>query len=329
MAGLNRLIKLCRIFILIWTAECFFANSSLATVDITTPWPVEATENWNSMYGQVAGISLEDGDSVGMFDSGGHCYGAGLVKGGYYFLSAFKFEKGDTAKPNDFAIPGFEDGDTVIFKAYKKSTGEEYVLAPSSGESYTYTYKEEYPPIKIDLAYEETTPTPPPPEEPEDTRILPYYYGGGGTSTETEKTEEKKLGETEELAKKAEEIPAPGKEGTEVSEGMEEPYDVETYEEYGPSDYIEYEEKPSTTARQLEEAVRPRGDATPAYEPQREEEGKEVVVAKETETEHPQEKPSAAEKKPAKKKLPLFAKVVLSLAIIGLAIVLVKRLIKL
>jgi len=324
MARLNRLIKLCRIFILIWIVECFFANVSLATVDITAQWPVEAAENWNSMYGQVAGISLEDGDSVGMFDSGGHCYGAGLVKGGYYFLSAFKFEKGDTAKPNDFAIPGFEDGDTVIFKAYKKSTGEEYVLVPSSGEPYTYTYEEEYPPVRIDLAYREPTPTLPPP------RTLPYIYGGGGTSTETKKTEEEKPDETEELAKKTGEI-APAAPEEIISEGPGEQYDAETYEEYGPEDYIEYKEgrEPSTTARQLEQAARPRRDTTSEYEPPYSEEGKEVVVAKETETKHPQEKPSAAKKKPAKKKLPLFAKVVLSLAIISLAIVLVKRLIKL
>ena len=58
----------------------FYASCALAAVDERAHWPVETAVDWNSVYGKVNGVRLAEGDSVGMFDAEGNCYGAGLVK---------------------------------------------------------------------------------------------------------------------------------------------------------------------------------------------------------------------------------------------------------
>jgi len=135
---------------------CFMPRIVSADVDYTAHWPVEITLYWNAVYGSVTGeITLEQGDSVGVFDKDGNCYGAGLYDGSHYHLAAFMQETQDPTIVNDFTIPGFKTGDEVFFKLYKVNTQKEYSLKTPSGEPYVYTYKGMYPPLRIDLVYEE------------------------------------------------------------------------------------------------------------------------------------------------------------------------------
>jgi hypothetical protein len=87
-----------------------------------------------------------------MFGPDGTCHGAGLFSGSVYYLSAYRSEEPDPDIPGDFGIPGFEEGDKVVFRLYRQSSGETIELSPPSGE-YHYSYSGEYPPMRIDLAY--------------------------------------------------------------------------------------------------------------------------------------------------------------------------------
>ena len=136
--------------------------SAIADIDETVHWPVEATSNFNSIYGTVSGIAVEEGDSIGMFDTSGNCYGAGVITNGVYHLSAFMEEEADAAIPGDFLLPGFKEGDEVVFKIYKNGTGQEYILVPSSGGPYLYQFEGRHPPITVNLAYNSSDSTPPP-----------------------------------------------------------------------------------------------------------------------------------------------------------------------
>ena len=124
-----------------------------ATIDSSAHWDVRVAEKWNPVYGNISGITVEDGDSVGMFDEAGNCYGAGLIRGGRYFLSAFQYEDASLDSPDDFSIPGFREGDKVVFRLYSESTASTYILEPSGGE-YVFTPNSDiYPPERIDLVY--------------------------------------------------------------------------------------------------------------------------------------------------------------------------------
>lgn len=129
-------------------------HTVLATVNNDTHWLFEVAENRNAIYGTVSGIyHLQLGDSVGVFDIEGNCYGAGLFNGLYYFLPAFEADEGNKTG-DDFPIPGFNPGDEVVFRVYSEAEGKEYVVKPSFGASYIYTSHGMYPPLKIDLVYE-------------------------------------------------------------------------------------------------------------------------------------------------------------------------------
>jgi len=160
-----------------------------ADTDSPAEWPVEATANWNAVFGRVAGIDLESGDSIGMFDENGNCFGAGIYDGTYFFLSAYQEETGDEGIPGDFEIPGFKEGDRVIFKLYKKSEGKEYDLNTASGSGYIYSYHGNFPPERIDLVYtggEGYEPTEPDPYVP----LIPDKDPGDVLSDDTEKLPE-------------------------------------------------------------------------------------------------------------------------------------------
>ena len=138
--------------------SCLFSSNLFAAIDTSTYWPVDVTDVWKSVYGIVTGLDLEDGDSVGMFSESDICYGAGLVRGGFYYLSAFGWEEANSDASGDFAIPGFKSGDKVIYKVYKKSTQEEYVVTPiNSTYSVSPQDYEKYPPLRIDLAYQDSS----------------------------------------------------------------------------------------------------------------------------------------------------------------------------
>lgn len=227
-------------------APCLMTDIVSADVDNTAHWSVQVTSNWNAIYGQVTGISLEDGDSVGMFDTEGNCYGAGLVRGGYYFLSAFAWEEADSAKPNDFTIPGFKNGNVVIFKAYRGSRGEEYVLVPSNGESYCYTYIGNYPPERIDLVYDEEDDSPPssPAEEasspqegttssPSGRTLAPIY---GGVVKESEKLDQGKTEEIEPDKIREPLSPERSEEVVNVDKEAKRPGRGDSYETYEPTE---------------------------------------------------------------------------------------------
>lgn len=314
-ASLNRLVKLCAASILICAIECLFvAGTALTAIDETTHWPVEVTEHFNSVYGEVRDISLEDGDSVGMFDAEGNCYGAGLVRDGYYFLSAFRWEEADATKPDDFTIQGFKEGQTVIFKAYEVSTGQEYILVPASG-SYSYRFQDEHPPVRIDLVYRDDVQPPLPDEEPlPDVGPLPdeeplRYYGGGGGGVilqPTEQAEEDELDKQDVLAKKPEETLPQEKEDVEIKEDKGKQYETEPYEEYKGREPLTRERIP-----------RPRKDRAPRYQEGEKEPLKEgeVVLA-----EAPAAEPLAVKEEPKEAKKPLPTKIILIFAILILVI---------
>lgn len=143
-----------KVFYIIIIFLCSQLGAVYADIDEISHWPVETTYKWNSVYGKVSGISLQNGDSIGIFDNQGKCYGAGLVKGGCYFLSAYFKDDIETGVSGDFAIPGFKKGDEVFFRVFKKSTGEEYELKPESGSPYKINYyAEKDKVIEIDLVY--------------------------------------------------------------------------------------------------------------------------------------------------------------------------------
>lgn len=153
---INRDLGKKMIFLICGVLLFFIPRVVSAGVDYTAHWPVEITLYWNAVYGSVTGeIALEEGDSVGLFDEDGNCYGAGLYDGRHYHLAAFMQETQDPTIVNDFTIPGFKVGSEVFFRVYKESTGKEYSVKTPSGAPYTYTYKGMYPPIRIDLVYEE------------------------------------------------------------------------------------------------------------------------------------------------------------------------------
>ena len=136
-------------FFLIW-----IPGVALAVVDNSAYWPFEVTEKWNAIYGTISGIShLQAGDSIGVFDAAGDCYGAGVFNGTYYFLSAFEEDRGDKTD-DDYPIPGFRVGDGVVFKIYSEAAGRVYAVE-TSGAPYVYTSRGKYPPLRIDLVYEE------------------------------------------------------------------------------------------------------------------------------------------------------------------------------
>jgi hypothetical protein len=148
----------------------------LAAVNTNAHWPVEITlRRRNSVYGAISGLSLEDGDSVGMFDADGNCHGAGLYRGNHYALTAFMREEADPENPGDQTIEGFVEGEEVFFKIYQKSTGKEYTVTHSSGNPYHFRYVGLTPLTKINLLYEEEPTIPP--TDPDDTG------GGGGDET--------------------------------------------------------------------------------------------------------------------------------------------------
>jgi len=330
-------------------------NIASAEVDNTTHWPVVVTKDWNAVYGRVTGLELEDGDSVGMFDTRGNCYGTGLVRGGYYFLSAFKWEEADPNIPGDFEIPGFKEGDTVIFKAYKKSTGEEYILVPASGESYSYVYQGNYPPMRIDLLYKETYASPPSQSsEPSSERetassqenltSTAVYPGTLSGLAEAEKTEQTELDKTTEPQKGVAEGVVKDKRATSIKEDMREPSLEETY----PEEEMDYEgkEEPSTLTEPLRRTIQPTRDASSKhpsrYTSSHKEEAKETVATEETvlaKAAYSKSKAisarggpafggekEAGEKEPARKSSPLFVMIILICGFTVLVTALVKRL---
>jgi len=155
-----------QIIIILSLCLIFSPSESLAVFDARAHWPVEVTDGFNPVYGRVlmkesgGGLVefLEDGDSIGMFDLENNCYGAGLFDGNknIFSLSAFKMDKGDKTF-DDYSIAGFEDGDEVVFKAYKQSTGKTYILTRLSGKKYIYNFNiSGYPSERIDLVYDAT-----------------------------------------------------------------------------------------------------------------------------------------------------------------------------
>lgn len=304
----------------------FIVDISSAEIDYTAHWSVEVTEKWNAVYGQITGISLEEGDSVGMFNAKGDCYGAGLIRGGYYFLSAFMLEQRDTEKGEDFTISGFKDGDVVIFKAYKESTNEEYVLVPGSGEQYVFAYKGSYPPIRIDLFYGESAsiqPSEPKKEEPtpasqEDTASHRIYPGSVKGLTETDEGEKEGLGKTKELAESAEkteqktaDIKATGKDGKSaiIFDESREPSQEDAYREYKPADYEEGGRLSALNKPSTREVQPTSGDASDSRYSRQEQDKetaavKETVLAKARESEPAAIKEKSIVEKRAKRKSP-------------------------
>jgi hypothetical protein len=172
------------------------ARPSSASLNRETYWEFETTEKWKAIYGKISGLAdLNKGDSVGVFDTEDNCYGAGFFDGDFYYLSAFEKDTGtkgdgDSAVTDDYEIPGFDQGDEVIFKVYVEAEGAPYTLKTLDGRPYFYTLdvsvEDMYPPKRIDLAYAPDTPdtpdTPvtPPVEEP--TPTPPDADDGSGTT---------------------------------------------------------------------------------------------------------------------------------------------------
>ncbi len=132
-------------------------------------WEVdEPSIHWISIYGAVSGdVDLEEDDLVAAFDEDGNCYGCGVYDGSSYHLSAYAVEEADLDVPGDFTIEGFEDGEEVIFKVYRREGGEELTVEPSDG-AYKYEYKGMHPPQKIDLMSDDAADDPADPIDPTD-----------------------------------------------------------------------------------------------------------------------------------------------------------------
>ena len=143
------------------------SGTALASRNTETRWPFETTDSWKDIYGTISGIKLEPGDSVGVFDKNGYCYGAGLFDGARYCLRVFGMDTGAQVS-GDYEIPGFNPGDKVIFKVYNGN--EEYALELPSGAPYIYGSDGAYPmglPERVDLVYNPGEPgEPPEPWEP-------------------------------------------------------------------------------------------------------------------------------------------------------------------
>jgi len=148
---------------------------AFASVNTETRWTFETTEKWKAVYGKISGMTnLNPGDSVGVFDTNGDCFGAGFFDGDFYYLSAFERDMGDKAGEDDavvydYEIPGFNHGDEVIFKVYVEAESREYTLKTLDAQSYIYVanvdVQDMYPPKRVDLMYTAPDAPLPPPED--------------------------------------------------------------------------------------------------------------------------------------------------------------------
>ncbi|MCQ9207073.1 MAG: hypothetical protein NG740_04250 [Omnitrophica bacterium] len=164
---------------LVLTAICAFA------VTDDGYWKTDHTYvNFYALIGKISGLTnLHKGDEVAAFDNAGNCYGKGVVtdENGNYALSLYPAETGGTIIgpggteipiPDNFAIPGFEENDKVIFKVYVKIESQPYPLEPTAGGTYRFASQggfRGFPPATLNLAYNAPEPEPPgpSPEEPE------------------------------------------------------------------------------------------------------------------------------------------------------------------
>ncbi len=133
------------------------------------PWPVKATPSFKPIYGSMIGVSAQDGDYIGLFDGTGNCYGVGLVRSGKYFASAYWQSPARELFDDDYTDKGFENGDEVFFKIYRRETKEELELQPDGGAEFYFMYEEtaKDQPAKVDLAYKRSfhVEVPVPPED--------------------------------------------------------------------------------------------------------------------------------------------------------------------
>jgi len=318
----------------------FLANTILAETDETAYWPVEVTSSWSAIYGTVTGITMSAGDSVGMFDSAGNCYGAGIYDGTYFHISAYRAEEADAETVGDFAIPGFTDGEEVTFKIYKITTYREYKVVTASGTPFIYLHQGSYPPIRIDLEYQRTI------YESQARTETPVLSGvqdswvGETIEDEVEKLKEEREGE------EGEEVQAEATE-EETLESIDEdssektPPKIEGEEEADPKDHLHPEEMEPT--EEAEEGMEPpeeiyaEEEMAPPEEPSDSEE-EEVIEEyteedisgfddseEEKEIKRAQVKGVDFDEKPKAPRIPLPIKVVLLISVPTVLIITIKK----
>jgi len=156
---------------MIWAfSATFVPDVSFASIDNRTHWEVETASQYNSIWGNLEGLEIEEGDvvSVGVFIKGqeDECYGAGLYNFDRktYSLSAYMYEEADPNHPADKDIPGFMEGDEIVFKVHKQSTGEVFAIEPDNiSGTYRYVARNRENTTKIDLVRygNQATPTDP------------------------------------------------------------------------------------------------------------------------------------------------------------------------
>ena len=328
-------LSLCLIFL----SFLFLANKILADTDETAHWPVEVTSSWGAIYGTVTGITMSAGDSVGMFDSAGNCYGAGIYDGTYFHISAYRAEEADADTVGDFAIPGFRDGEEVTFKIYKITTYREYKVVTASGTPFIYQHQGSYPPIQVDLEYQRTIYES---QERTETTVasgVQDSWVGETIEDEVEKLKEEREGE------EAEEVQAEATE-EETLESMDEdssektPPKIEGEEEAELKDHLHPEEM--ATPEEEEEMALP--EETYTYEemapPEESSDSQEEEVIEEyteedtesfddseeeKELKRAQIKEVDFDEKPAPPRIPLPVKVVLLISVPTVLIVTIKK----
>ncbi len=133
-----------------------YCGTAFADIKINAPWSVEVTPNYNPIYGSIIGVTVKDGDYVGLFDENGNCYGVGLVRGNKYFASAYWQKPAHGAVDDDYTDRGFENGDRVFFKVYRQDDKKEFELTPQSGKNFYFLYEDAKKdmPVKMDLVYD-------------------------------------------------------------------------------------------------------------------------------------------------------------------------------
>ena len=192
MKKLGKLTIFTLAFFFFLATGCVFAG-----INRDTPWEFETNDaSYNPIIGTISGVSsLQPGDYIGAFDENGTCYGANVIKGDRYGISLVKADPGSRTDPlggsiGDMPIPGFNDGDKVIFRL--SSGGVEYILEPESGGTYIFRERSEYPaapPMVVNLVLaageepgEPGEPGQPAEEEPGEEELDDDEEDDGGTS---------------------------------------------------------------------------------------------------------------------------------------------------
>ncbi|OQX72982.1 MAG: hypothetical protein B6D61_13070 [Bacteroidetes bacterium 4484_249] len=110
-------------------------DATTAETDISSPWnDIETTsQNHFFLFADEAITILQAGDIIGAFNKTGHCLGIAEFAGrdSFFKLTAM----GDD--PNTPEIDGFETGEYITFKLYRKATGQTFEIA--------FTCDTEYP----------------------------------------------------------------------------------------------------------------------------------------------------------------------------------------